>query len=451
MIPILLIEDDKTFSRIVEGFLKKNDFEVTVTHDAQSGLKAFQSHVFALVLLDYRLPDQLGIEVLEQLKQIAGEKEIPVIMMTSFSDIRTAVNAMKAGAYEYITKPVNPDELLMLIKQALSSTITKPTTSSIPKDFIQGKSAVSVQLYNYVQLVAPTTMSVVIEGESGTGKENVARTIHLQSNRAKKPFVAVDCGALSKELAASELFGHSKGSFTGAIADKTGQIVAAEGGTLFLDEVGNLPYEVQIKLLRVLQERIVQPLGSTKEIKVDVRIITATNDDLHESVSKGSFREDLYHRLNEFKLKVPALRDRGEDLFEFLDFFRTAANKELGRVVKGFSDDVTELFKQYDWPGNLRELKNVVRRAVLLTQADTIQLEALPPEMVSNTQHHINKPAHHTTPASVYDLKAHQESKERDLIVRTLQDVRYNKSKAARLLNIDRKTLYLKMEKYGIE
>ena len=443
MTRILLIEDDLTFSRIVEGFLTKNQFEVTVAHDGAGGLHAFKKQTFNLVLLDYRLPDQVGLALLEKLKQMAHGQQVPVIMMTSFSDIRTAVNAIKAGAYEYITKPVNPDELLLLIRQALAG-VNDPDMGNVQKEFVQGKSAAATQLFEYIKLVAPTAMSVVIEGESGTGKENVARTIHQLSNRAQKPFVAVDCGALSKELAASELFGHAKGSFTGAVADKTGQIVMAQGGTLFLDEVGNLSYEVQIKLLRAIQERVVQPLGSNREVKADVRIITATNDDLQESVQKGVFREDLYHRLNEFKLYVPALRDRGEDLYEFMDCFRIAANTELNRTVKSFSHEVVALFKQYDWPGNLRELKNVVRRAVLLTPGEQAQLAALPQEMI-----HVQT-SDAVKAASVYDLKAHQETQERELIMKTLQEVRYNKSKAARLLNIDRKTLYFKMEKYGI-
>jgi two-component system response regulator HydG len=291
-------------------------------------------------------------------------------------------------------------------------------------------------------------MSVIIEGESGTGKEYVARSIHQNSKRASQTFVAVDCGALSKDLAASELFGHVKGAFTGALQDKTGQFEMANGGTLFLDEVGNLSYEVQVKLLRAIQERIISPVGSNKETRVDVRIITATNDDLAESVRKGQFREDLYHRLNEFKMRVPALRERNDDVEEFLTFFRTGANKELGKNVIGFEDDVLAIFASYDWPGNLRELKNVVKRAVLLTTGDRVQTDAIPVEMITAVK---ELQAKGKPVAPVYDLKALQEVQEREMIMRTLKEARYNKSKAARILNIDRKTLYLKMEKYGIE
>jgi two-component system response regulator HydG len=447
---ILVIEDDLTFSRILEGFLVKQGFKVKISHKGQEGLQLFSESSFDLVLLDYRLPDMTGMEVLIELKKIAPVTQ--VIIMTSFSDIRTAVKAMQVGAFEYITKPVNPDELLMIVQQALK----KDTTGAVPvpqkvstqKKFVDGSSESAKQLYDYVKLVAPTDMSVIIEGESGTGKEHVAQRIHLLSARSKSRFVAVDCGAISKELAASELFGHVKGAFTGAVQDKVGQFEEAHRGTLFLDEVGNLSYEVQIKLLRAIQERVIQPVGGSKEIKVDVRIITATNDDLFESVKKGNFREDLYHRLNEFKLKVPAVRERYDDLDEFLNFFRESANQELDRHVTGFDKEVDEILKSYDWPGNLREMKNVVKRAVLLTSEGLISVKALPLEMLEAIR---NPASANLATSQVYDLKALQESQEKEMIIKTLKEVRYNKSKAARILNIDRKTLYLKIDKYGIE
>ncbi|HEY9487202.1 MAG TPA: sigma-54 dependent transcriptional regulator [Chryseosolibacter sp.] len=445
MASVLLIEDDLTFSRILEGFLTKKGYQVTPTHKGKEGLKAFQSRAFDFILLDYRLPDTTGMDILLEIRK--SNTTVPVVIMTSFSDIRTAVKAIKAGAYEYITKPVNPDELLMILHQALKKEKTVTRVEGREQDIVMGSSVVAKELHEMVKLVAPTNMSVLIEGESGTGKENVARTIHRLSSRAKGPFVAVDCGSLSKELAGSELFGHVRGSFTGASADKIGQFEAAHKGTIFLDEVGNLSYDVQVKLLRAIQERIVQPIGSTKEVRVDVRILTATNDDLAESVRKGEFREDLYHRLNEFKLKVPSVKERGKDLYEFLDFFRAEANRELDRDVKTFDQEVLKLFENYDWPGNLREMKNVVKRAVLLTRDDTVTLHSLPPEMIESMR---AMEAREKT-AGVYDLKALQEVQEREMILKTLKEVRYNKSKAARILNIDRKTLYLKMDKYGIE
>lgn len=445
MASILLVEDDLTFSRILEGFLSKKGYQVTVSHKGKEGFRAFESKTFDFVLLDYRLPDTTGMEVLLEIRKV--NPAVPVVIMTSFSDIRTAVKAIKAGAHEYITKPVNPDELLMILQQALNKEKAVHTVPKANNEIVLGSSAIARELHEMVKLVAPTNMSVLIEGESGTGKENVARTIHRLSPRAGGPFVAVDCGSLSRELAGSELFGHVRGSFTGAMTDKVGQFEAAHKGTIFLDEVGNLSYDVQVKLLRAIQERIVQPIGSNKEVKVDVRILTATNDDLAESVRKGEFREDLYHRLNEFRLKVPALRERGRDLYEFLNFFREAANAELQRNVKAFDEEVMRIFETYDWPGNLREMKNVVKRAVLLTKEDKITLKALPSEMIESMREIQNREK--TT--GVYDLKALQEVQEREMILKTLKEVRYNKSKAARILNIDRKTLYLKMDKYGIE
>lgn len=445
MASVLLIEDDLTFSRILEGFLSRKGYHVTVSHKGKEGLKAFESKSFDFILLDYRLPDTTGMDILLEIRKTNAS--VPVVIMTSFSDIRTAVRAIKAGAYEYITKPVNPDELLMILEQALKKEKAPPPAQTTKQGVVLGTSAVARGLHEMVKLVAPTNMSVLIEGESGTGKENIARTIHELSPRADGPFVAVDCGALSKELAGSELFGHVRGSFTGAVTDKMGQFEAAHKGTIFLDEVGNLSYDVQVKLLRAIQERVVQPIGSNKNVRVDVRILTATNDDLAESVKQGDFREDLYHRLNEFKLKVPALREREKDIYEFLDFFREEANRELQRNVKSFDPEVMKIFETYDWPGNLREMKNVVKRSVLLSPEDQITLKALPVEMIESMREMENK----EKTAGVYDLKALQEVQERQMILKTLQEVRYNKSKAARILNIDRKTLYLKMDKYGIE
>jgi len=293
-------------------------------------------------------------------------------------------------------------------------------------------------------------MSVIIQGESGTGKEHVAKSIHRLSKRSEGPFVAIDCGSLSKDLAASELFGHKKGAFTGALQDKIGQFEAADGGTLFLDEIGNLGYDVQIKLLRALQERIVVPIGSTNPVKVDVRLIAATNEDLMVISQTGDFREDLYHRLNEFKIQVPALRERGEDLGVFIQHFVDKANDELGKNVRQLSKEVIDIFQKYDWPGNLRELNNVIKRLVLLSKEEIADLKALPQEMITSMQ---------SVPAAVItskaaggsDLKLLQETHEKEMIEKVLQDVRYNKSKAAKLLNIDRKTLYYKIEKYHIE
>jgi two-component system response regulator HydG len=436
MAKILIIEDDTTFAQLLEVFLTKNHHQLHTVVTVQQANKILDQQPFDLLLIDYRLPDGTGLDVLKAVR--AKGIHTQVIIMTSFNDVRTAVKSMQLGAFDYITKPVNPDELLMVINHSLTKPAEKPEEGKL----IKGNSAIADKLYEHISLVAPTDMSVVIQGESGTGKEYAARTLHLQSKRKDKPFIAIDCGALSKDLAASELFGHVKGAFTGAITDKKGQFEVANGGTLFLDEIGNLSYEVQIKLLRALQERTIQPLGSTKQIAVDVRIIVATNDDLVKAVQQGDFREDLYHRINEFKIQLPPLRERGKDLELFISHFINLANVSLHRDVKSISEEAKSLLLQYDWPGNLRELNNVIKRMVLLSPGSVATLDALPDEM---------RIAVHQSPLpSSSDLKAINEVNEKTLIMETLIKVKYNKSQAAKLLNIDRKTLYSKMERYGI-
>ena len=442
MTNILLVEDDKTFIQILEGFLLKQGYVVDAKNCIKDAIACIERKEYQLILLDYRLPDGIGLDLIKHVR--SKSIKTPIIVITSFHDIRTAVNAVKMGAFDYITKPIIPDELLMLINEAISNKNIKQT-NSLPTSvrFVEGDSERSAQLSDYVQLVAPTDVSVIIQGESGTGKEHIARSIHAQSKRSNEPFVAIDCGTLSSELAASELFGHSKGSFTGALHDKKGQFEMADKGTFFLDEVGNLSYEVQVKLLRTLQEKVIQPIGSNRTVKIDVRIIAATNEDLLLKVKNGNFREDLYHRLNEFKIMVPALRQRKGDLPQFIQHFITLSNAELGRNVKKVSDDAMQIFTNYEWPGNLRELKNIIKRAVLLSKGNTIEKDVLPEELIMETL---------TNPSdSEFDLKALQETNEREMILKTLQEVKNNKSKAARLLNIDRKTLYIKLAKYDIE
>jgi len=442
MAKILLVEDDITFSQLLQGFLDKNGYTVKAVNTVKQSLQLLQQQEFDLLLLDYRLPDGIGLDVF--IKTIENGAKIPAIIMTSFNDVRTAVKAIQAGAFDYITKPVNPDELMMIIGEALKQANEKTSAANnINSIFIKGKSANADKLNGHIEIIAPTDMAVVLQGETGTGKEYVARTIHQLSKRAGKAFIAVDCGALSRDLAASELFGHLKGAFTGAIADKKGLFEAAEGGTLFLDEVGNLSYEVQVKLLRALQEKTIQPLGSTKQIAVDVRIITATNDDLVNSVENGDFRQDLYHRINEFKIQLPPLRERDDDLELFITHFINLSNKELGRNVEGISPEAKKILLQYDWPGNLRELKNVIKRMVLLTPAGKAGVESLPDEMLFTI---LQSPKNTDT-----NLKLLNEANEKEMISKTLQKVKFNKTKAAKLLNIDRKTLYSKIERYGLD
>lgn len=438
---ILIVEDDLTFSRILNAFLVKNGFEVRVAHSFQDGMEVLSTSTFELALFDYRLPDGNGLDLL---RQVRLNHSTPVIMMTSFNDVRTAVKAIQWGASDYILKPVYPDELLMSIRQILNR------KEQVASEYIEGESLSSVKLFEHVRIIAPTEFSVVIGGESGTGKEFVARTIHNLSKRKDGPFVAVDCGVLSPELAASELFGHIKGSFTGASSDRKGTFEEASKGTLFLDEIGNLSQEIQAKLLRAIQERIIHRVGSNTNINVDVRIIVATNDDLSERAKDGTFREDLYHRLNEFSLHVPALRERDNDLVLFASLFRETANRELERNVTDFSPEVMNIFRKYAWPGNLRELRNVVRRAVLFTSGSTIEESSIPHEMSEAIAAKVRSLQVNEF-NDVQDLKSIQESTERQLISKTLLNTGYNKAKTARLLNIDRKTLYIKMEKYNIK
>jgi two-component system, NtrC family, response regulator HydG len=441
---ILLVDDDATFCVMLRTFLERKGFRVKEAFSFSEGLKAIKDTMFDIVLTDIRLPDNDGLELLAQVK--SKQPNTPVILMTGYGDIRSAVKAIKIGAFEYVTKPVNPDEILFTIHAALRDGREPRGASSSSLDYVAGISNAAVTLNEHISLVAPTNMSVLVMGDSGTGKEFIARKIHKESSRASKSFVALDCGALPKELAASEFFGHVKGSFTGAINDKAGQFIEADGGTLFLDEIGNLSYDVQVQLLRAIQERKVKPVGSNKEIKIDVRIIAATNEDLSQAVQKGNFREDLFHRLNEFTLYVPRLCERQEDLMPFAGYFLQQANKELNRSVKQFDEKVIDIFKSYSWPGNIREIRNVIRRAVLLTKGDIIIPDTLPNELVT-----AGVTASFASAYSGDNLKEAIDKMEFEKIKTVLEKVRYNKTKAAQLLNIDRKTLYNKLKQYNIE
>ena len=444
---ILLIEDDISFCKLLEKFLVKKAYEVTISFSAAEARIAVKKESFDLILTDLRLPDSDGIGLMAEFKD--AYPQIPVILMTGYSDVNTAVKAIKNGAADYISKPFNPDEVLLVITNALQTPQTespakenKPAKKQIAateNEFVRGISVASKKLLDHIQLVSPTDMSVLIIGESGTGKEIIAKSIHQQSNRKNNNFIAVDCGAIPKELAASEFFGHLKGSFTGAISDKMGYFEAANGGTLFLDEIGNLSYENQIQLLRALQERKIKPVGSNKEINVDIRIITATNEDLREAVKNGDFREDLYHRINEFSIQSPSLTDRGEDLMVFADYFLEKANQQLNKEIIGFSPEVVDIFQKYSWPGNLRELQNCVKRATLLSRGDFIESDVLPAEFFQ-----IQKQSSNTGNFSLSE-------NEKEAIIYALSKAQNNKSEAAKLLKITRKTLYNKLKQYNID
>ncbi len=463
---ILVVDDDIDICLLLSRFLTKNEFEVDTTHSGKKALEILKGSFYDLVLCDFRLGDMDGFEVLKKTKEI--NPDIKVIIITGYSDIKIAVNAIKIGACDYVIKPLLPDEILLSIKKALETTMVQNKTPShdlsaaskmsapvaleFSDNFIIGESEESKELYRQIDLVAPTNYSVIIYGESGTGKESVAQSIHNRSNRSNKPFVAMDCGVLSKELAGSELFGHEKGSFTGALNTKIGHFELANGGTLFLDEVYNLSYEIQVSLLRVVQERKVKRIGSTKEIDLDVRIIVATNENLYEACRKGAFREDLYHRFNEFNINIAALRDRNKDIMIFAKHFLSVSNRELGKNIKGFSDDVINSFMTYQWPGNLREQKNVIKRAALLTDGDWIQSKALPNEISNNLKFSFaeKKPTIIASPDTAPNLKNVGLEAEYETIISVLKQVNFNKTKAAQILNIDRKTLYNKMKACNI-
>lgn len=456
---ILIVEDDLTFATMLKTWLGKKGFSVDTASSNARARKQLDTQPYDLVLSDLRLPDQDGIFLLSWMKEHGHHA--PLIIMTGYADIQSAVQAMKHGASDYISKPIQPDELLKKINEALQNKDLSPvavterekpattpkaskkhsnakSTTAVPSNFLEGESEAARQLYNYVGLVAPTPMSVLINGASGTGKEYVAHRIHQLSKRADKPFIAIDCGSIPKELAASEFFGHVKGSFTGALNDKTGAFAEANGGTLFLDEIGNLSYEIQIQLLRALQERRIRPVGSNKEIEVDVRLISATNENLQQAIEKGSFREDLYHRINEFTLRMPALKERQEDILLFANFFLDQANRELDRQLIGFDAAASHVLQTYSWPGNLRQLKNIVKRATLLAQGNFITLTELGNELQETT-----------SATQIFSL--HDEAAEKKRILEALKQTGYNKSRAAILLGIDRKTLYNKLKLYDIQ
>lgn len=434
---ILIVEDDVTFSLMLNTWLGKKGFEVHTANSISEAKRRIDKNAYDLVLSDLRLPDSDGIDLLKWLKDISPD--LPLIMMTSYADIQTAVQAIKLGASDYIAKPLNPEELLGKIRELITVKIPhKEESSSVSVEYIEGKSQEAKQMYEYVRLVAPTDMSVLITGASGTGKEYVARRIHEQSARKNAAFIAVDCGAIPKDLAVSEFFGHIKGSFTGAITDKTGAFVAASGGTIFLDEIGNLSYEVQVQLLRALQERKVKPVGSNQEISIDVRLVSATNENLRQAIDKGDFREDLYHRINEFTIRIPDLKERKEDLLLFANHFLDQSNRELQKSIIGFDNETLQLFLSYAWPGNLRQMKNVVKYATLLATGKFITRKELPEELFD-------------VPSTSRPVTLKDENHERELIISALNQAGGNKTKAAVLLGIDRKTLYNKLKIYQLD
>ena len=482
---ILIIDDDVDMCLLLHRFLSRNGYEVSYAHTGKKGLEMMDLQTPDIILCDFRLQDTDGKTLLLKIKE--KKPAMPVIIITGYSDIKMAVDVMKNGAFDYITKPLFPEEILQTIKKATSqgsmfnldnnknirinnASVKSDNKSITEAKYIFSSHGVFGDLLKQINLVAPTNYSVIIYGESGSGKESVAQHIHEKSKRCNQPFIAIDCGALSKELAGSELFGHEKGAFTGALNQKIGSLELANGGTVFLDEVSNLSYDVQISLLRVVQERKMKRVGGNKDIELDIRIIVASNEMLYDVARKGKFREDLYHRFNEFSIIVPPLRKRKNDIMVFADFFLQKANTELEKSITGFDPAVEQLFKTYNWPGNLRELKNVINRAALLTETENIELLALPFEIVNHgkllfdgssflnqdsvfpeenfIQTDRNISHTHSSEINEHSLKGASIDAEYETIVMALKKANYNKSKAAKILNIDRKTLYNKMKEY---
>jgi two-component system response regulator HydG len=455
---ILVIDDDRDMCLVLSKFLAKNNFETHVAHTGKTGLKLLQSNDYDLALCDYKLPDVTGTNLLQKMKSI--NPGLAVIIISGYAEVNHAVEAFRLGASDYMIKPFFHEDLLATIHDAIVNNRTRIMEEAEHEDndepkvsaredneFVLGKSMQAQIIQHHINLIAPCDLSVVISGETGTGKEFVAQAIHKLSRRYKKPLVAIDCGALPGELAGSELFGHVKGSFTGALADKQGSFEAADKGTIFLDEVGNLSSENQARLLRVLQERKIKRIGSTFDIPVDVRIIAATNENLIQRVKDGKFREDLFHRLNEFKIHISPLRERREDILFFADLFLTQASEALGREEMTLTQETRNYLLNYSWQGNLRELNNVIRRAVLLSPVNIVEPDCLPEEI---RQLKIQNPVTENVNPTVGFLKSVAHATEKQTIIDALVKVNYNKSKASQLLNIDRKTLYNKLRLYNI-
>lgn len=479
---ILVIDDDRDMCLLLNRFLTKRGFQVAEYYNGKKALEHISSDKPDLILCDFRLEDMDGKQVLIKTREIYPD--MPFIIITGYSDVKMAVEILKLGAYDYVTKPVFPDEILVTIKKALEKEgYLQPVDAATPAapamrkskpvesddKYIFGKTPEMLNILKQIELVAPTNYSVIIYGESGSGKEAIAQKIHAQSSRRTQPFIAIDCGALSRELAGSELFGHEKGSFTGALNQKIGNMELANGGTIFLDEIANLPYDIQVALLRVVQERKIRRVGGNKDIELDLRIIVASNEKLWDAARNGKFREDLYHRFNEFSINLPPLRERAEDILLYARHFLAATNRELGKQIADFSPEVQQVFNSYPWYGNLRELKNVVKRAALLTDTQVVGLQSLPFEIIYHQKLSAeNSPApamagvvpvpapapieNPLTPSvpSFHEnsLKAVSIDAEYEMIVEALKQSNFNKTKAAKLLNIDRKTLYNKMKQY---
>jgi DNA-binding NtrC family response regulator len=458
---ILIVDDNKDMQFTLANILKEEGYETITAPDGERAIKEVKTRSPNLVLLDIKLPGIDGMKILKEIKHI--DKEIIIIMLTAYGDVKGAVEAMKLGAFDYITKPFNNEELALIIKNALRTqylskeveVLRRRLGEKIALSEVMGDSSAIKQVLKQVDIIAPTNMTVILQGESGTGKELISQMIHQKSKRRDKPFVAVDCGAIPETLVESELFGYEKGAFTGADERKDGKFEQANGGTLLLDEITNLSDTMQMKFLRVIQERKLQHLGGRKDIKMDVRIIVATNTNLYETAKAGKFRDDLFHRLNEFHINLPPLRERKEDIAALAKYFLDEANQELNKKIKGFSGEAMKFFLSYNWPGNVRELKNLIKRAVLLSDSEYISSSHLSLNNIACLENKLDSTD--GFPAVAGSRLQRENSFEdaskafqRDLIKNALEKADGNKIKAAKILQINRKALYRKMKSLNL-
>ena len=447
---ILVIDDEPDIGWLFSKILSEEGYKVLVSLNGEEGISKVKKEKPDLVFLDLKLPGMDGMEILQEIRTF--DKDLLVIVLTAYETVKTAVEAMKLGAFDYLSKPVNIDRIKTTIKNAIrtqtlikDAVLRKKTTEKIDFDLIIGDSLQIKDVLDLVKKVAPHDITVMLRGASGTGKELIARAIHTNSNRADKPFVAIDCAILPDTLVESEIFGHEKGAFTGATERKLGKFELAQGGTVFLDEIGNLTPQIQVKLLRTLQEREIERLGGKKPIRVDFRLIAATNMNLEKDISAGRFREDLYYRLNVFSIYLPPLRERDGDVILLTEYFLKESNRIFKKKVKKISPNVTNLLAAYPWPGNVRELRNVIESAVLLA-SDTILPQHMPLKIQEVLKQSVELPTTLKKVGKQAKCKA-----EKELITKVLKEVNWNKSKASKMLKVDYKTLYNKIKEYNIE
>lgn len=445
---VLIVDDETMCLQLLQEVMAQGGYSSTTSTTCAQTIKLLEQTLFDLILLDVNLPDGSGLDLCQKAKASRLNCHTPVILVTGYGSIKMAVEAMQLGAFYFVTKPVRCSEFLLLVKRALENSALSREVAKLKNKLLQGELSCSIigkshkmeQIFTAVAQVAPHDTTVLIQGESGTGKDLVARAIHQNSMRSQSPFITVDCGAISENLLESELFGHVKGAFTGAVADRKGLFQRANNGTLFLDEVGNLPLTLQVKLLRVLQEHEITPVGSDKTIKVDVRILAATNMPIKDMVASGAFRNDLFFRLNVVNIQLPPLKERAEDIPLLAQYFLTKHQGKAGRVT-GFSKAALKLLLDYDWPGNIRELEHAMEHAVIVAQGENVQPDDLPEFLRAQreiTPHRI---------APMYSL----EQVEKMYIEQVLKHTNYKQNQASMVLGIDRKSLWRKIRKYGIE